>query len=56
MLSGQDAQTGDALARGAVKKSFPPAGGHVSAERWAEIWAEDSKVEEVESKEKSKES
>ena len=29
---------GDKLARGAHKAAFPPAGGNVSADKWAEMW------------------
>ena len=55
MKQGGDAQVGDALASGATRKSFPPAGGRVSQQRWNEIFGESDEKKE-EKKEEVKES
>ena len=36
---------GDSLAKGAVRFTFPPAGGNVSKEAWDRIWQDEPEVE-----------
>jgi hypothetical protein len=36
----------DALAKGAHKAQFPPAGGRISQERWDAIWADEPETEQ----------